>query len=193
VTLLDIALIMILVIFFSMGARAGSVWVAGCLAAGLIGACLVDYYALSFGTHLGGFPGATFIAGFLIYGITLLIVLLPSLFLSNLSSGFILGLIDGAFGLLAGGLSGLCAVTLFFLIFVPRLHSLEASQSWNKSLLVKPIYRYVEKTFNGPHFGPISGGDVAREELVGALAPAANFAEERVKTAASKIVHKIKE
>lgn len=146
-TWVDYALIATVILFLAVGARVGSLWSAACLAGGFIGAYMVDTYAVSVSDMMGHFWGALFIAKFLLFTVTLFAVLVPGYALSQVTSLLFVGFIDTFFGLFSGLCAGLFLITISFLLIVPAFPKFEASDAWHKSVLVRPVHGFVEKTF----------------------------------------------
>jgi uncharacterized membrane protein required for colicin V production len=146
-TWVDFALIGVVILFLAVGARVGSLWSAACLTGGFLGAYMVDTYALSVSSMFGHFWGALFIAKFLLFVVTLLFVLVPGYALSQVTSMLFVGFIDTFFGLISGLCAGLFLITIAFLLVVPAFPKFEASDAWHKSMLVRPVHHFVEKTF----------------------------------------------
>lgn len=180
-TWLDFVLIALLLVSLGMGARLGSLWISACLAAGFFGALLVDVYALSFGTMLGSFPGAAPLAAVLLFVGGCIAFLIPGWILSRVCEGIFLGVIDSAFGLLAGSVAGLSAITLILLVLVPMFPRVERTSAWRNSMLVRPLQHSLEEVLSKPHFRRPS-----------TLMPVAKEASSEIKEVTSKIANEIK-
>jgi len=193
-TWFDGALIAIILLFVAAGARFGSLWTAACLTAGFFGACIVDYYALPLAEMMGGFKGADTVAAILLFTGGALCALLPGWLISRLCGAAFLGLIDSAFGLLTGGMASLFAIALTLLILVPLAPKIETWPAWKDSLLVQPLDRYLENTFNSPHFrvrSTFTVGDLSKN-AIDRMTPVARSAEREISNTAEKIVNGIK-
>ncbi len=191
-TWLDVSLFVVLVLFLAVGARMGSVWMAACLAGGFFGAFLTDMYALSLATSLAHFPGSVALAGAALFILGAGAILLPGLFLSGLFEGMILGVIDSSFGLFTGAVAAAVLIANFLLIAVPFLPNLEASRAWKKSVVVRPLQRKLEDTFQRPVFRRRLSGLGAARSALNELEPLTDKAKTELKEAAHKAVEKAK-
>lgn len=164
-TWVDYAALVLLAVCCGLGTRVGSVWVAASLAAGFAGAFLMDTYALSLSSMIGGFPGSLFVAGGVLYLAALVIFLIPGHLLSKVE-GALLGVFDGIFGFVTGAAAGFCALLLVLLYAVPNLSQLTEKRSWKDSVLVRPLYSVLESAVNNPEFEFQSAGKELKEEAL---------------------------
>lgn len=188
----DVVFIVVMIIFLAVGARMGSLWTGACLLGGFLGAYLIDYYTAPFADILGGFSGSHLFAAGILFVAGLAIFLLPGLLLSKISSGMILGVIDGAFGLITGGLAGLFAMTLCILSVMPLFPKIEATSAWKSSKIVHPFQRSVENIFNSVHFRPAQLASTLRDEAEQRLEPVAKGTERNVERLFDKLKKKAK-
>lgn len=191
-TWLDITLIIVMVVFVALGARMGSLWTAACLIGGFFGAFLVEYYALPASAMMGGFPGARLVAGTLLFIGGVVVAIVPGWALSRLTAAFLLGIVDGVFGLLAGLLAGIVAVTLAMLFVLPHAPSIEKSKAWKKSAIVKPFHHFIEDVFNDSHFRRESTTAQLKEDFVKDFSPALESTQKSIKETTDSLVEKIK-
>lgn len=193
-TWIDTTLIVIFIFFLAAGAKLGSLWSALCLAAGFVGAYVADLYAPAVAGTLGSFKGVDLLAGALLFGATLVVILAPGYFLSKVAGVFI-GFLNPLFGLLTGGAAGLLAICLGLAVLVPRLPASESNQAWKKSKLAAPLYRFLEDTFNDPKFRPASALDAlksgAEDFLEPVAATAGKAAKKAVRQAAESVQRKL--
>lgn len=189
-TWLDIALIVVMVIFIALGARMGSLWTGACLIGGFFGALLVEIYTLPASEMIGGFTGARLLAGALLFAGGVVVALVPGWVLSRLVSAVFLGFFDSVVGLLAGALTGIVAITLLFLFVLPHAPRVEKSPAWKQSKLVKPLHHMIEDFFNDRRFRRGSTIEQLRKDLVKDVRPVMEETGDQVKSAFKKIKKK---
>lgn len=161
----DIAALILLAVCCGLGTRVGSVWAAASLAGGFVGAGLVDTYALTLASMIGGFPGAIFAAGGFLYLAALAFFLIPGNLLSKVE-GSLIGVFDGIFGFFTGAAAGFCALLMTLLYVVPTVNHLTDQKAWTGSVLVRPLYGMLESAVNNPDFEFNSAGDALKEEVL---------------------------
>ena len=186
-TWIDIALIVILVLFVALGARMGSIWTGACLLGGFLGAFLVETYTLPLAEMLGGFAGARVLAGLMLFVGGVAVLALPGLIISRLASAFFLGIFDSVVGLFSGLLAGLLLVTVIFFSILPRFPSIETSRPWKKSVLVKPFHKFVEDVFNNSRFKKESTTDQLKIEFIEDVSPVLEDAGKKIKSTIKNI------
>jgi uncharacterized membrane protein required for colicin V production len=191
-TWLDVALIVVWIIFVAIGARMGSLWVAGCLIGGFIGAFLADYYSLPLAAMIGGFNGAPIIASILLFSSGIVIGLLPAWLFSKLTAALLIGLLNSIFGLIAGALTGLLVVSLLLLWTVQRYPDVEKFRAWRDSRAAKPLYDLIEDYFNHHEFRSMSFTKKIKQEARGRLEPLADEATQKVKDLSSDAIDRLK-
>jgi uncharacterized membrane protein required for colicin V production len=182
----DIALLTTLVLFLAVGARLGSLWTASCLAGGFAGACLADMYALSLAGTMMKFPGATFLAGTVLFLAGAAAMIVPGILLSRVFEGLILGVADSAFGLVTGAVAGSLLVTMVLLVVVPMAPRVESSRAWKKSSMVRPLHRTLEDFFQSPKFRRRLSGLGAATGGLRELEPLREKAEDKLKAVVEK-------
>ncbi len=146
----DILLIVVLIVFTLLGLKHGSVWIVSCLVGGFIGAFLVEYYQMPVAEMMGDFAGAKWVAGIGLFFMGLLIAIIPGWIVSRLAGMFCVGALDKILGVAAGLLAGLIAVTLAFMIVLPRFPKFERSSSWRQSKIMRPLCERLEDFFSHP-------------------------------------------
>lgn len=191
-TWLDITLILVLLCFVALGARLGSVWTGACVIGGFFGAYLVEYYTLPVSEMMGGFSGARLLSGALLFIGGVVIALVPGWALSRLMSAFFLGIFDSIVGLAAGALAGLVAVTLFFMLVLPHVPSIEKSKAWRKSRVVKPMHHMIEDFFNDRRFRKGSTVDQLKDDFTRDIEPAIENTGEKVKDTVQSVTKTVK-
>ncbi len=191
-TWLDITLIVFFVLCMAIGARVGSLWTAACLIGGFLGAFLVEYYALPLAEMIGGFMGAKYVASTLLFLGGVFLALVPGWILSKLAAAVFLKIFDSMFGLLTGFLSGFIALTLLFLLVLPRTPSVEKSQPWRKSKLVKPLHHGIEDFFSDSRFHKNSVTDQIKDDFMKDVSPALENTGKAISDTAGTIAHKFK-
>ncbi len=180
-TWVDVSLIVVLLCFVALGARMGSLWTGACLIGGFFGAFLVEYYTLPVSEMIGGFTGARLVSGALLFAGGVVVALVPGWVLSRLMSAFFLGIFDSIVGLLAGALTGLVAVTLFFMFVLPHAPSIEKSKAWRKSKIVKPMHHMIEDFFNDRRFRKGSTVDQLKKDFAHEVEPVIEETGSKVK------------
>jgi uncharacterized membrane protein required for colicin V production len=191
-TWLDVLLIVVMLVFLAAGARAGSLWMAACLVGGFLGSFLVDTYTLPVAEMVGGFSGATWFVGFLLYAGGVFCSLLIGHILSQIFSGLLLGTVDSVMGLLTAGAAGILGILVCMMLLLPHFPWIESKPAWAHSLLVKPLHNFGENVFNNPRFQQKSFVGTLGTEAQKALTPAATKAEEKVKDLAHTLSRKLK-
>lgn len=191
-TWMDIALLIVFVVFIAVGAKMGSLWTGACLIGGFLGGFLVDYYTMPVSQMMGNIPAPEKVAGAALFLSGMGIALLPGWILSRLSSGLILGVVDSVFGLVTGTLAGLIAVTLIFLFVLPHAPRVEKNKAWRNSLVVKPLHHFIEDIFNDAHFQRESAMSDFKDDFVKDFTPVMKSAEKTIKSASDNLVKKIK-
>lgn len=144
-TWIDFVIIALFVLFVVGGARFGSLWTGACIIGGFLGAALVDIYTLPLSGLMGGFPGSTVLAALALYAAGLGAVLIPGAVLSQISSVFLLSLIDGAFGLITGAFAAMLLVSILLLATTPLITGFESSRAFRNSAIARPLYRTLEE------------------------------------------------
>ena len=143
-TWLDVAGLAVLLVFVAVGARLGSLWAAGCLAGGFVGAYLVDVYALPASEWIGSFPGSWHLAAALLFVVAVSVFAAAGWLASGLLKAVFLGVVDAVVGFATGLVAGLLAIALALFLALPQWPSIETHPAWKKSSLVRPFYRLVE-------------------------------------------------
>jgi uncharacterized membrane protein required for colicin V production len=192
-TWLDIVLVLIALSFLALGARLGSVWMAACFIGGFFGAFVADVYGIPLSGFMGGFAGSEKIAVVILFALGLGLVLLPGYLLSRITSKIFLGLFDTFFGLMAGGVAGLCAVATILVVLVAKVPKVEAAPYWRQSHVARPLHQRVEDAFNNRHLRRRSLSQSLKDSAVDALTPMAENATEKVKDAADSLKDSIVE
>jgi uncharacterized membrane protein required for colicin V production len=146
----DVALIVVLIAFALLGLKHGSVWIASCLVGGFIGAYLVEYYQLPVAGMMGDFAGARLIAIVILFSLGVLLTVIPGWIVSRMATMFCVGALDKILGVLAGLVAGLIAITLAFMIFLPRIPRIERSEAWRNSRMMRPLCERLEDFFSHP-------------------------------------------
>ncbi len=146
----DIAMIVVLIAFALLGLKHGSVWIVSCLAGGFLGAFLVECYQLPVAGMMGDFTGAKTVASVGLFVSGVLMAVIPGWIVSRMATLFCVGAFDKILGVFAGIVAGLIAVTLAFMIALPRFPSMEHGASWRNSKFARPVCERLEDFFNHP-------------------------------------------
>lgn len=149
---IDFALIAFFIISIGMGIYLGSLWSGACLIGGFVGAYVADVYGFSVGGMIGSFPGATAIGTIFVFLVSCFTILIPGWLLSRFGSLIFLGFIDSAAGVFTGVLAGSCAIILGLLFITPHIPKFEEKPAWKKSVLVRPLQRFLQKHIDRPSF-----------------------------------------
>ena len=177
-TWIDIALIVLLLVFMGAGARLGSLWTGACLVGGFLAMMLADTYALPLAGFMGPVPGAHLIAAVALYAAGLAVALVPGWLLTRVTSALFLGLVNAVFGLFTGAFAGCLAAGLLLLFLVPAVPRLQKEDAWKKSVLARPLEETLEATFNKPVFRPSDVRKRVAKEGRRAVAPVTKKARE---------------
>lgn len=191
-TWLDAVLVIVLIVFMALGARLGSLWTAACMIGGFLGAFLVEYYALPMSQMIGGFHGSEWVSAALLFFGGVVVALAPGWVLSRLMAAVFLGFFDTVFGVVTGLLAGLVAVSLAFFLALPRAPKIEKSAAWKKSLLVRPLHRFIENTFSDERFRKDSVTDQLKDDFVKDFSPVLEKTEESIKKNTDSLIKKVK-
>jgi uncharacterized membrane protein required for colicin V production len=191
-TWIDVLLIGICILFIAVGARLGSLWIAGCLIGGFFGAFLADYYAVPFSDMMGGFAGSQMIAGGLLFAVGVLGGLIPGWLLDKISAAFLMGIINSIFGLLAGFLAGFLAVSLLLLWLVQNYSEIETFRAWRKSSVARPLHDALEHHFETHGFNTVSFSKMVTHETAKRVSPFTHKAAEKAKDYSHSMVDKLK-
>lgn len=167
-TWLDVIALILLAVFCGLGARMGSVWVAASLAAGFFGSFLVDYYTLPLAGMMGSFKGSIPASAAILYLAAVAVFITPGLLLSKVE-GVLLKVFDGMFGFFTGAMAGFCALFVLLLAVIPKYDNIEKKKFWEESVLVKPLYSFVESSVNNPNFKFQTAGEELKEEALNKL------------------------
>ena len=180
-TWVDIAFVLVVLVFIALGARLGSLWTGACILGGLFGAALVDIYSLPVAGLMGSFPASTLLAAVLLYVGGVAAILIPGAVISRIGSVFILHLIDGAFGLLTGAFTAVILISLFLMMAVPLVPRFESSKAFRKSVIVRPFHRILEDVFSQKPFSSVYTRNQIQVEAFEKLVPLAKGAGDEIK------------
>ena len=180
-TWVDVAFLVVVLVFITLGARLGSLWTGACILGGLFGAALVDTYSLPVAEMMGNFPGATLVAAILLYIGAVGAILIPGAVISRIGSVFILHLIDGAFGLFTGFFTAVIFLSLLLMVALPLFPRFESSNAFRKSVIVRPFHRVLEDIFSQRPFKSVFTRNQIQVEAFEKLAPIAKEAGDEIK------------